>query len=894
MMKKYLCWALTMMLSVSLFQGCYDDSKIWEVIADHESRLSYLEEKCEQINTNIASIQYLIETQLNGDYIVSTKPYLQNGKEIGYIITFHKRGPIIIYHGSNGHDGEAGLTPVIAVKLDSDGVYYWTINGEWLLGEDGEKIKAVGTDGDKGDKGDKGEDGADGLNGTDGLTPEIGVKKDTDGVYYWTINGEWLLGEDGEKIKAVGTDGESVFCDPSCYFSNIEQTADGYVIFTLANGTLIKVPTWEMFYTHDAFSIIFDATEFVIGDNIEELSIPFKLIGALGAIEIDAIVLSRNDGQSAEIEMSEEADGVVNIFTGGYTDFDILVIASNNGRTTHKLLTVTKGSLSIYDYFSISGAGGNIEIPVITNYDYEVVIPDEYSSWISYVDIKTRAELREEAIVVSIARNTTDMERTGEIELRDRNFGSVLAKIYVAQMPWELKLSVDKTKFQADGNDSVTFTVKSGSRTITEGVEFYNADNERLTVEDFRFKTTESDSYAIYAKYDGIISNYVYVLAIGEDTPQHIAIYGETGDDNIECAVFGLDGSVYYYHENTSVPGQICKISKFNTITDEVEYIVNFNDEGNVKHILTPELTIVIGNYHDNYADVMIFFPSGEREILRDVEIADVSRLMTKSPSGIEIANLAISGVATGLEIAAIASVGVAAAAPVSIVMAALGVGCLAYDAATAFDLIPEGSVGGELTAHLLGKIGHYVDMGINVPTNKLELAAALAGIAAHCFGLAELMESAADHDIVVGEGNVNPSGSISATLTWSASADIDLHCEGPSGHIYYMNKHAGSGYLDTDNTSAYGPETIYYSNPSSGSYSFYIHYYAENNGVSSVNYSVTVNSFGDTEVFSGTISGQGSKVHIKTILVGGVSNTRSSSYNYNNCVIDWNNLPPK
>ena len=656
---------------------------------------------------------------------------------------------------------------------------------------------------------------------------------------------------------------------------------------------MIKVPTWELFYSQNSFLILFDTTEFVIGD-MDEFSVPFQLLGTSGATEIDAVLFSRNDGQSVTIEMLDETNGVLHVVTGGYREFDVLVIASNNGRTTHKLLTITKGEVSVYDYFNVSGAGGTLEIPVSTNYEYEVVIPDEYSDWITYVDIETRAEIRNEVIVLSIGRNTDDSERYGVIGLRDKQFGGFIAEVYVAQMPWDLKLFVDKTKIQANGDDFVTFTVKSGSNVITEGVEFYNAENEPLAVEDFRFKTTISDAYAIYAKYDGIISNYVYVLAIGEDTPQYIAVSDETGAEDIKCAVFGLDGSVIYYHENNSVSGQISKVSKFNANTDEVEYIVNFNNEGNIKNILTPGLTIVLGNHHEKYADVMIFFPSGERKIMKDVEIGQTSQMMTKAPSGIEIANIAISAAASGIEIAAIASVGIAAAAPVSIAMAAIGLGCLAYDTATAFDLIPEASVGGELTAHLIGHLGHYVDMGVNVPTNKVEIAAALAGIVAHLMGLAELMESDADHDIVVGEGNVNPSGSISATLTWSGPADIDLYCSGPSGVIYYGHMSAGNGYLDTDNTSAYGPETIYYSNPMEGTYNFYIHYYSEKNGVRSVNYTVVVNSFGESETFTGTISGEGSSIPIKTIIVSGVSNASMMSCDYDNYVIDWNNLPQK
>lgn len=39
------------------------------------------------------------------------------------------------------------------------------------------------------------------------MTPVISkCKKDIDGIYYWTVNGDWLI-VDGNKVKAVGTDG---------------------------------------------------------------------------------------------------------------------------------------------------------------------------------------------------------------------------------------------------------------------------------------------------------------------------------------------------------------------------------------------------------------------------------------------------------------------------------------------------------------------------------------------------------------------------------------------------------------------------------------------------------------------------------------------------------------
>ena len=453
-----------------------------------------------------------------------------------------------------------------------------------------------------------------------------------------------------------------------------------------------------------------------------------------------------------------------------------------------------------------------------------------------------------------------------------------------------LELSVDKDRFAADGSDYVTLIVEYYGDVINEGIEFYTIDNERVDIENLCFKTDKAGSYSIYAKYNETISNNVYILAMDENTPEFISITGETGTEDIECAILGLDGSVMYYHQNASNPGVVYKISRYNNITKEVEFIINLDEDGMVRNIITPEITVVLGNYHDNLVDAMFFTADGERVIIKDIEYDNYSNMITRSPSGIEITNLAVSGLATGLEIAAITA-GSVAAGPLSIALLTINVGLLAYDAATAFDLI-DGNMGADFGTYLLGHYGHLAGLATNFPSNRLEAIATLAATAAELTGLAELVEGDAEHKIVIGDANLNPNESISATLTWSGSADIDLHCEGPSGHICYYNMSCPGGYLDNDNTTARGPETIYYSNPMDGQYSFYIHYYAENNGVKSVDYTVIVNSFGQKEEFSGTISGAGSVVPIKTILIGGITTRNSSSYK--NYVIDWNNLPQK
>ena len=230
-MKKLLT-LVVVAISIALSSCKYDDDDLWSSVHGLEDRVAKLEELCKQMNTNIVSLQAIVNVLQESDYITGVAPVMQGGKEVGYIITFSKSNPITIYHGKDGQDGEDGTdgndgtTPSIGVKQDTDGIYYWTLNGEWLTDDQGEKIKAEGVDGN------------DGTDGDDGVTPKFKIENE-----YWYIS--YNNGESWEQLgKATGgesTGGDSMFTDIDY------KTSTDYVIFTLADGTQIKLPTWSAF-----------------------------------------------------------------------------------------------------------------------------------------------------------------------------------------------------------------------------------------------------------------------------------------------------------------------------------------------------------------------------------------------------------------------------------------------------------------------------------------------------------------------------------------------------------------------------------------------------------------------------------------------------------------------
>ena len=220
-MKKLLAFA-ALFAVVALTSCKYDDDDLWNSVHGLENRVAKLEELCKQMNTNISSLQTIVTALQNNVYVTGTTPLMKDGKEIGYTITFSKGNPITIYHGKDGQDGEDGTTPTISVKKDTDGVYYWTLNGEFIV-VDGGKIQA---------------EGKDGTNGTNGTTPQFKIEND-----YWFVS--YDNGTNWTQLgKATGEDG----IGGDSMFSGVDyETSTDYVIFTLSNGTQIKLPTWSAF-----------------------------------------------------------------------------------------------------------------------------------------------------------------------------------------------------------------------------------------------------------------------------------------------------------------------------------------------------------------------------------------------------------------------------------------------------------------------------------------------------------------------------------------------------------------------------------------------------------------------------------------------------------------------
>lgn len=446
-MKKILCF----LFAVSILSGCgddYDDSALTGRVDDLENRVTKLEELCKQMNTNISSLQALVNALQDNDYITGVTPITKDGETIGYTISFAKSAPITIYHGEDGKDGQDGKpgedgndgsTPIIGVKQDTDGVYYWTLNGDWLTDDSGNKIQAEGRDGADGKPGEDGNDGQDGKpgedgndgqdgqdgkpgeDGKDGITPQLKIE---DGYWYVSYNdgASWTQlgkatgdkGEPGEPGQAGGI------------FKDVEETDDS-VIFTLNDDSTITIPKATASETLD---IVFGNTDSinVLPDKTYEIEYTIT-----GADENTLIEVVAQDLYKASVSPTDYRSGKI-IVTTPSADLGasrVLVFVSKGTNTIMRILNFVESVILVStNTVEIAAEGETVQVEVETNVTYSVEIPEADQAWLSIAE--TRAATHKETLTFTAQANPNTTYRYSTVNLKDDS-GLIAQSILFAQ-----------------------------------------------------------------------------------------------------------------------------------------------------------------------------------------------------------------------------------------------------------------------------------------------------------------------------------------------------------------------------------------------------------------------------------------------------------------------------
>lgn len=443
-MKKILCF----LFAVSILSGCgddYDDSALTGRVDDLENRVTKLEELCKQMNTNISSLQALVNALQDNDYITGVTPITKDGETIGYTISFAKSAPITIYHGEDGKDGQEGKpgedgndgsTPIIGVKQDTDGVYYWTLNGDWLTDDSGNKIQAEGRDGADGKPGEDGNDGQDGKpgedgqdgqdgkpgeDGKDGITPQLKIE---DGYWYvsyndgasWTQLGK-ATGDKGEPGEPGQTGG---------IFKDVEETDDS-VIFTLNDDSTITIPKATASETLD---IVFGNTDSINVLPGKTYEIEYTITGADENTLIEVVA---QDLYKASVSPTDYRSGKI-IVTTPSADLGasrVLVFVSKGTNTIMRILNFVESVILVStNTVEIAAEGETVQVEVETNVTYSVEIPEADQTWLSIAE--TRAATHKETLTFTAQANPNTIYRYSTVNLKDDS-GLIAQSILFAQ-----------------------------------------------------------------------------------------------------------------------------------------------------------------------------------------------------------------------------------------------------------------------------------------------------------------------------------------------------------------------------------------------------------------------------------------------------------------------------
>ena len=229
--------ALSAIVALSAMVGCsYDDTALWREMEQVKDRVTSLEEAVIKTNEDIVALQTIVDALQKNLYVVSVTPTAE-----GYTILFSDSTSVTI---SNGKDGANGTNaPIISVREDEDGNYYWTIDGEWLL-VNGERIRANGLDGENG------ANGANGSKGEDAIAPQVRINEttkeweiSTDGGITWLSTGVVAEGKDG----ANGSNGENGTngANGDSLFKSVDTSNANYVVITLADDTVLRLARYD-------------------------------------------------------------------------------------------------------------------------------------------------------------------------------------------------------------------------------------------------------------------------------------------------------------------------------------------------------------------------------------------------------------------------------------------------------------------------------------------------------------------------------------------------------------------------------------------------------------------------------------------------------------------------
>lgn len=483
---KNACGAALLVLAMALpaFTSCYDDSALNGKLEAVQKEVNQIKTDLTQLKSDLAALQAAVDGELS---IVRL-----NELPDGYELVFSDSTKAVIKNGK---------ASVVGAKEDEDGNLYWTIDGEWLLDKDGNKVKA---------------------SAEDGQTPDVAiVLNEEDGYYYWQLDGQWLLGSDGNKVRANGLDGKepvikTYFSDSAqmwvwevngeklkdekgeyvssqgpagldglngdAFFESVELSGDGTkLIITLLPETeggkkiVYEIPM-------GVFDIVFD-TASAKGVTSELTKFNYTISGVSAGDEVIVRVLSTNATEYKIVPDPEKANaGYLEVaLTDGEGYVDVYVLNNTTGDLKAKSLKLNGQAFFLEEevsavHLSPLGQVGEeaVVIPLTSGVEYEVSLSDNGDEWLDMVVEPRTKAVAYDNLVFTVPANETANDRRTTLTISDKeNPERVFASIVIEQKNYyselvgvSFKESWKYTGSEADKDIDSEYTAQSGNWSI--------------------------------------------------------------------------------------------------------------------------------------------------------------------------------------------------------------------------------------------------------------------------------------------------------------------------------------------------------------------------------------------------------------------------------------------
>ena len=280
----------------------YDDSAVNGRMNRMETELDRLESMATRMNGDIAAAADLLLVFSKGDYVTACRP-LEDGS--GYVIEFSASSPIVVHHGKdgldgtdgtdalNGSDAEDGVSPVIGIAKDETGTYCWTLNGTYLLDENGGHVYLTLSS----------------TQGKDGTVPQLRVK---DGMWQLSLNNGYTWTDLTRASDAA---------QASPYIFTAVEPLDDVIRFTLADGSsfdLLRLGPPSLALSG------WQGVKVVPGRSVD---IAYTVSGATLRTGVRAV---GNNGYSAVVNVQDVSSGTITVTAPPQVvEGEVLVVADN-------------------------------------------------------------------------------------------------------------------------------------------------------------------------------------------------------------------------------------------------------------------------------------------------------------------------------------------------------------------------------------------------------------------------------------------------------------------------------------------------------------------------------------------------------------------------------------